>query len=103
MGLVIPGMLIRICQGHTGRKLLFTLSDRVALGAMGLGGFFRLGATQLRASHYVLWISLAAASWSACFLLLGARLTPFLWRPRVDGRVHRAGPAGGRGSFSGPR
>lgn len=88
MGLIIPSMLIRICQGHTGRKLLFTTSDRVGFGAMGAGAFFRLVATQLWPAHYALWIALAATGWAVCFAVIGARVMPFIWKPRVDGRVH---------------
>src|SRR5690606_4780404 len=32
MGTIIPSMFIRISQGHTGRKILFTTSDRAAIG-----------------------------------------------------------------------
>lgn len=88
MGLIIPAMFIRICQGHTGRKLLFTASDRLALGAMGVASFFRLVATQLWPAHYSTWIALAGLGWSLCFVVIGARLIPFLWQPRVDGKEH---------------
>ncbi len=88
MGLIIPAMLIRICQGHTGRKLLFTATDRVGFAAMGLASFFRLVATQLWPAQYASWITLAAIGWSACFLLIGVRVAPFLWQPRVDGKEH---------------
>ncbi|WP_373045352.1 NnrS family protein [Vulgatibacter sp.] len=88
MGVVIPGMLIRISQGHTGRKLLFTRSDRFAIGAMGVAAFFRLVATQLWPARYTDWVSLAALGWSACFVLVGIRLAPFLWKARVDGKLH---------------
>lgn len=88
MGLVIPPMFIRICQGHTGRKLLFTASDRAAIATMGLAAFFRLVATQVWPAQYPLWIMLSGIGWSLCFLIIGARLVPFLWQPRVDGREH---------------
>jgi uncharacterized protein involved in response to NO len=88
MGIIIPGMLIRICQGHTGRKLLFTKSDRVALGVLAAGAFCRLVATQLWPVHYQRWIALSAMAWAICFLVIGVRLVPFLFQPRVDGRVH---------------
>lgn len=88
MGLIIPPMFIRICQGHTGRKLLFTRSDRGAIGAMGAAAFFRLAAASLWPSHYTLWIGLAAVGWSACFVIVGLRVVRFLWLPRVDGKVH---------------
>jgi uncharacterized protein involved in response to NO len=88
MGVVIPGMLIRISQGHTGRKLLFTTSDRIALGAMFVGAAFRLVATQVSPAYYVQAIALAGLGWSLCFALLAFRLIPFLWLPRIDGREH---------------
>lgn len=88
MGLIIPAMLIRICQGHTGRKLQFTSSDRFAIGLMGAAAFCRLMATQLWPERYLLWSALSAIGWSLCFLIVGIRLAPFLWQPRIDGRVH---------------
>lgn len=88
IGLVVPAMLIRISQGHTGRKLLFTASDRAALWLMGLAALLRLVATQLWPARYADFVTAAALGWSACFLLIGVRLTPFLWQARVDGREH---------------
>lgn len=88
MGVIIPAMLIRISQGHTGRKLLFTFSDRMAFAFMGLAAFFRLVATQIWPQAYVFWIALAAVGWSLCFSIIGVRIMPFLWRERVDGREH---------------
>lgn len=88
MGIIIPGMLVRICQGHTGRPLRFAPSDRVAIGAMAVASFFRLGATQLWPERYAAWITVAGAGWAVCFTLLGVRLAPFLFAPRVDGREH---------------
>jgi len=88
MGIIIPSMLIRISQGHTGRKLVFTTSDRVAIGAMMLASFFRLVATQIWPESYVTWISLSALGWTLCFTIIGVRLIPFLFEPRIDGRVH---------------
>lgn len=88
MGIVIPSMLIRICQGHTGRKLQFTVSDRIAIGCMGVAAFFRLVATQVWPAGYMRWIEIAAVGWSLCFVIIGVRLVPFLWKPRVDGREH---------------
>lgn len=88
MGVVISGMLIRISQGHTGRSLLFTASDRIALGGMFLGAGFRLIATQILPGYYVPAIIVAGLGWSLCFVLLAFRLIPFLWQARVDGREH---------------
>ncbi|WP_374001428.1 NnrS family protein [Bdellovibrio bacteriovorus] len=88
MGVVIPAMMIRIAQGHTGRKLLFTGMDRVAIACMGAGAFFRLVMTQIQPQGYFMWIALAGIGWALCFILLGIRLIPFLWQPRIDGKVH---------------
>jgi len=88
MGLVIPGMLIRICQGHTGRKLRFTATDRVGIALIVTGAFFRVVATQVWPAQYETWISAAAILWSGGFFTVGVRLVPFLWQPRVDGREH---------------
>ncbi len=88
MGMVIPPMLIRISQGHNGRKLRFTRADRIAMAAMGVAAFFRLVATQLWPALLMEWIYLAAIGWSLCFVLIGLRVVPFLWQPRIDGKVH---------------
>jgi uncharacterized protein involved in response to NO len=88
MGVLIPAMLIRICQGHTGRKPAFLDVDKVAFAFMGVAAFFRIVATQLWPLLYRLWIDCAAAGWSICFLMIGWRLVPFLFQPRVDGRIH---------------
>jgi uncharacterized protein involved in response to NO len=88
MGVVIPAMMIRISQGHTGRKVVFTQSDKCALTVMMAGAGFRLIATQIFPIYYALWIAIAAVCWSLCFTILGSRLVPFLWKPRVDGKIH---------------
>jgi uncharacterized protein involved in response to NO len=88
MGFVIPGMMIRISQGHTGRAIAFATSDRVAYLFMALAAFFRLIATQAWPASYSTWITLAGVGWSLCFVVLAFRLTPYLWQTRVDGRVH---------------
>ena len=88
MGIVIPAMLIRISQGHTARPLQFTASDRVAIGTIAVAAFFRLVAPQLSPGGYVLWITVAGIGWTICFSMLGFRLVPFLWKPRLDGKEH---------------
>lgn len=88
MGLIIPSMIIRIAQGHTGRKPLFFTSDKIALWLMGAGAFSRLVLSQVWPAHYSLWISVAAVGWSACFLIVALRVAPFMWHARIDGKVH---------------
>ena len=88
MGVIIPGMLIRISQGHTGRALSFTRSDRVAFSFMAVASLSRLVLTQIWPQHYSSLIAIAGVGWGACFAIIGWRLVPFLWGDRVDGRVH---------------
>lgn len=88
MGLIIPAMFIRICQGHTGRKLVFTVSDRLAIGLMAVGAVLRLVVSQIWLSHYALWIGLSAVAWALCFAIVGWRVGRFVFYPRIDGRIH---------------
>jgi uncharacterized protein involved in response to NO len=88
MGLIIPAMLIRISQGHTGRKVVFEALDKLALWIMMLGFVLRILAAQLYPDAYVWWIVLAASCWFACFALLAWRYIPMLMRPRIDGKEH---------------
>lgn len=88
MGLIIPAMLLRIAQGHTGRPIVFAFRERLALGVMGLGFLARVVAPQLAPGLYTQWVWLAALCWSGCFALVGARIVPMLLAERVDGREH---------------
>ncbi len=88
MGIIIPAMLVRICNGHTGRKVVFTAVDRLALWVMLLGFGLRIVAPQLAPTEYPLWLALSAACWFVCFGVLGWRYVPYLLRPRVDGKEH---------------
>lgn len=88
MGLIIPAMLVRISKGHTGRKVIFDVLDKLALYVMMLAFVFRIVAPLVYPSAYAAWLSLAASCWFACFALLGWRYVPMLMQPRVDGREH---------------
>jgi uncharacterized protein involved in response to NO len=88
MGLIIPAMLVRICKGHTGRKVVFDGLDKSVLWVMILGLFVRIVAPQFAPAAYAAWIHLAACCWFVCFTVLAARYVPFLFQPRVDGKVH---------------
>jgi uncharacterized protein involved in response to NO len=88
MGTIIPAMLIRISQGHTGRPIKFTFTDRAAISIMWLGAFLRLIAPQFAPSHYRSLIVSAAVCWFLCFSIIGFRIVPFLFKPRIDGREH---------------
>jgi uncharacterized protein involved in response to NO len=86
MGLIVPAMLIRISQGHTGRKVVFDSLDKLALKIMMLAFALRIAAPLLAPAHYATWIASAAACWFAAFALLAWRYIPMLLRPRVDGK-----------------
>jgi len=88
MGLVIPGMIVRISKGHTGRKVVFDTPDKLALWIMMLAFVLRIVAPQIYPPAYLHWIHLAAACWFACFGLLAWRYIPMLMQPRIDGREH---------------
>ena len=88
MGLIIPGMLIRITKGHTGRKVVFDTLDLLPLRVMILAFLLRIIAPLVYPSGYTLWINLAAACWFVCFALVAWRYIPFLMQPRIDGKEH---------------
>jgi len=88
MGLIIPAMLIRICNGHTGRKVQFDRRDKAVLWIMLAAFVCRIILPQIFPSLYLRWIDLAATGWLAAFALLAWRYLPYLWQPRVDGREH---------------
>ncbi len=88
MGLIIPAMFTRICNGHTGRKVVFGLLDKTVLWIMMSAFVVRVGATQLDPAHYLAWIDAAAACWFVAFGALAWRYVPYLLAARLDGREH---------------
>jgi uncharacterized protein involved in response to NO len=88
MGLVIPAMIIRIANGHTGRKVVFGTLEKTVLWIMILAFFLRLVGPQFMPGAYLRWLDLAATCWFAAFGLLAWRYIPQLAQPRIDGREH---------------
>jgi uncharacterized protein involved in response to NO len=88
MGLVIPAMIIRIANGHTGRKVIFGGFEKMVLWIMIAALFLRLGGPQFMPDAYLRWLDLAAACWFVAFGLLAWRIVPLVFRPRIDGREH---------------
>lgn len=88
MGLVIPAMIIRICNGHTGRKINFDFYNKFILWIMILGFIFRIIGPQLIPASYTLWILAAALCWGVSFSLIAWRYVPYLLKPRIDGKEH---------------
>lgn len=87
MGLIIPAMMTRIAKGHTGRPVAFDRADQAALGLMGLAFLARVVAPQVH-PDYPFWLWTSAGCWSACFVLITARITPLVLRARIDGKEH---------------
>jgi len=88
MGLIIPAMVIRISNGHTGRSVKFDGMDKAVLWIAVLAFVFRIIAPQFYPGGYSIWIPLAGGCWSVGFSILGWRYIPYLLAPRVDGRDH---------------
>jgi uncharacterized protein involved in response to NO len=88
MGLIVPAMMIRISQGHTGRKVTFDNIDKLALKIMMLAFVLRIVAPLFHPASYTLWIASAAACWFAAFALLAWRYIPMLLKARVDGKLY---------------
>lgn len=88
MGCVIPAMIVRIANGHTGRKVVFSAVDRSVLYLMLLALAVRTLLPQLQPDLYSTWIALAALLWLTAFALLLWRYYPALTQPRIDGRAH---------------
>jgi uncharacterized protein involved in response to NO len=88
MGLIIPAMLTRICNGHTGRKVAFGALDKAVLWIMMSAFVVRIVLPQYWPSQYLLWIELSAIDWFSGFALLAWRYVPYLLAARVDGKEH---------------
>jgi uncharacterized protein involved in response to NO len=88
MGLIVPAMMIRISQGHTGRKVAFDGMDKLVLKIMLLAFALRIVAPLFDPAHYAWWIASAATCWFAAFGLLAWRYIPMLLRLRIDGKEH---------------
>lgn len=88
MGCVIPAMIVRIANGHTGRKVVFSGLDRSILHLMLAALAIRIGLPQFAPELYLPSIHAAATCWLLAFGLLGWRYIPMLLKPRIDGREH---------------
>lgn len=88
MGVVIPSMMVRISQGHTGRKPKFTSTDKIAIFLILTSSFFRLLFPFILPAQYLLGIQIAGLLWTIAFIMLSLRLWPFLFQARIDGKAH---------------
>jgi uncharacterized protein involved in response to NO len=88
LGLIVPAMMIRIANGHTGRKVIFGRLEKTVLWIMIAAFFLRLIGPQFAPGAYLRWLDLAAACWFVAFALLAWRYIPLLTRARIDGKEH---------------
>ena len=88
MGCIIPAMIVRIANGHTGRKVVFSPVDRGILYIMLAALVIRIVIPQFAPGLYLACIHAAATCWLLAFGLLGWRYIPMLLKPRIDGREH---------------
>ncbi len=88
LGLVVPSMLTRISQGHTGRKPQFLAQAQAAITLVFLSALVRLLLPLALPAHYSTWVMTAGLLWSAAFLILGVWLVPYLFQARIDGKEH---------------
>lgn len=83
-GLVI-GMITRTALGHTGRPLKAGRAETL-MYILAQGAVLTRFAAAVAPGSRMLWLVLATACWSACFLAYLAVYLPLLTAPRPDGR-----------------
>lgn len=84
MGLILPAMIVRIAQGHTGRTVAFARADKAVLWIMIAGFGARVVAPQFYPAGYLMFLHLAATCWLVAFAILLWRYVPFLVAPRMN-------------------
>jgi uncharacterized protein involved in response to NO len=84
-GLII-GMMTRTSLGHTGRKLVAGKSETCMYMLIQAGALARVAAAIAPVAWRDALLVAAGVCWSASFALFLAVYTPYLWRPRVDGK-----------------
>jgi len=87
IGMMTIGMMARVALGHTGRKVtrppaVLTL----CLPLLLTGCFIRVVMPPFLPEWHALWIAASQLLWICTFMLFIAIYTPFLARPRIDGR-----------------
>lgn len=88
LGIVVPSMLIRISQGHTGRKPQFFVAAKIAILLIFISALVRLLLPLISPAEYSTWVMMAGLLWSGAFLIIGIKLMPFLFQARIDGKEH---------------
>ena len=83
---LIVGMITRTALGHTGRPLKAGRGELLMYLLIQIGVIARFTAAVGSSGMRPAMLLLAAASWSAAFVLYVAVYAPYLWSARIDGR-----------------
>jgi uncharacterized protein involved in response to NO len=86
IGALTLGMMTRTARGHTGRLLQAGRLEVAAYGAVLAAAVLRVGLPLLNPAWLGLAAELSAGLWSLAFGLYAWQYTPWLLRPRLDGR-----------------
>lgn len=86
MGCAIIAMITRTALGHTGRVLIAGTAEVWSYAFMLTSALLRVFGPWLDSRHNIIWICLAGVCWIAAFSLYVIKYTPFLIKPRVDGK-----------------
>ena len=83
---MILAVMTRVALGHTGRPLVVARAIAVAYLLLTFTALLRTLGVAIFPAHYLLTLTIAATTWSACFGIFLVVYAPILWRPRVDGK-----------------
>ena len=84
-GLII-GMITRTARGHTGRPLRASRLEVAAYGLVTGAAVLRVALPLVLPQQQMLWLVVAAMTWSAAFGLYLIVFTPWLLTTRLDGK-----------------
>ena len=83
---MILAVMTRVALGHTGRPLVVARAIAVAYLLLTFTALLRTFGVAIFPAHYLMTLTIAATTWSACFGIFLVVYAPILWRPRVDGK-----------------
>ena len=87
IGMMTIGMMARVTLGHTGRKVTHPPAVlTLCLPLLLTGCLIRVVMPPLLPEWHALWIGASQLLWVCTFVMFAAIYTPFLIRPRIDGR-----------------
>ena len=89
MGLIIAGMITRTAMGHTGRPISASPVETMLFSLIALSGITRVCAAipQIQTPELTpVLLLLSGMTWILGFALYVYRYTPWLFRPRLDGK-----------------